>query len=73
MGHQSKDCRMPKDFRKKHAHAHITEVDELSNDVADIDLCAVISECNMVGNSKEWCVDTGATRHICANKNMFTS
>ena len=27
----------------------------------------------MVGNSKEWWVNTGATRHICANKNMFTS
>ncbi|KAA0036703.1 pol polyprotein [Cucumis melo var. makuwa] len=39
----------------------------------DIDLCAVISECNMVNNSKEWWVDTGATHHIYANKNMFTS
>ncbi|KAL4038513.1 hypothetical protein IC575_002134 [Cucumis melo] len=27
----------------------------------------------MVGNSKEWWVDTRATCHICANKNMFTS
>ncbi|KAA0059591.1 pol polyprotein [Cucumis melo var. makuwa] len=27
----------------------------------------------MVDNSKEWWVDTGATCHICANKNMFTS
>ena len=26
-----------------------------------------------MGNSKEWWVDTGATRHICANKDMFTS
>ncbi|KAE8645657.1 hypothetical protein Csa_020469 [Cucumis sativus] len=43
------------------------------DDVANIDLCAVISECNMVDNSKEWWVDTGATRHICANKDMFTS
>ncbi|KAA0053263.1 Zinc finger, CCHC-type [Cucumis melo var. makuwa] len=73
MGHQSKDCRKQKNFQKKHVQAHITEVDEVSDGVADIDLCAVISECNMVGNSKEWSVDTGATRHICANKNMFTS
>ncbi|KAE8648116.1 hypothetical protein Csa_004729 [Cucumis sativus] len=27
----------------------------------------------MVSNSKEWWVDTGATHHICANKDMFTS
>ncbi|KAL0550096.1 hypothetical protein IC582_014594 [Cucumis melo] len=73
MEHESKDCRKPKNFQKKHAQAHITEVDEVSDDVVDIDLCAVISECNMVGNSKEWWVDTDATRHICTNKNMFTS
>ena len=73
MGHQSKDCRKPKNFKKKHAQAHITEVDEVSDGVANIDLCAVILECNMVDNSKEWWVDTGATRHICANKDMFTS
>ncbi|KAL0545234.1 hypothetical protein IC582_020384 [Cucumis melo] len=72
MGHQSKDCRKSKNFKKKHAQAHIAEVDEVSDGVADIDLCAVISECNMVGNSKKWWVDTGATHHICANKNMFT-
>ena len=38
-----------------------------------MDLCAVVSECNLVGNNKEWFVDTGATRHICANKWMFTN
>ncbi|TYK01391.1 pol polyprotein [Cucumis melo var. makuwa] len=73
MGHQSKDCRKPKNFQKKHAQAHITEVDEVSDGVADIDICAVVLECNMMGNSKEWWVDTGATCHICANKNLFTS
>ncbi|KAA0060612.1 pol polyprotein [Cucumis melo var. makuwa] len=73
MGHQSKDCRKPKNFQKKHAQAHITEVDEVSDGVADIDLYAVILKCNMVGNFKEWWVDTSATRHICANKNMFVS
>ena len=70
---QSKDCRKPNNFNKKHAQAHITKVDEVSDGVAYIDLCAVILECNKVGNSKEWWVDTEATRHICANKNMFTS
>ena len=27
----------------------------------------------MVTNSKNWVVDSGATRHICANKDGFTS
>lgn len=39
----------------------------------DLNLSAVVSEINLVGNTKEWWVDTGATSHICANKWMFTS
>ena len=27
----------------------------------------------MVTNSKNWVVDSGATRHICANKDALTS
>ena len=27
----------------------------------------------MVGNTKEWWVDTGATRHICSDKKLFSS
>ncbi|KAE8652885.1 hypothetical protein Csa_017665, partial [Cucumis sativus] len=73
MGDQFKDCRKPKNFQHKNAHASITVIDEVLDGVADLNLCAVILECNLVGNSKEWCVDTGATPHICANKNMFSS
>lgn len=51
----------------------MTEADKISNGVYDINLSAVISEANLVGNSKEWQVDTGVTRHICADKKMFTS
>ena len=51
----------------------MTEVDKLSNGVDDINLSAVVSEANLVGNPKEWWVDSGATRHICADKKMFTS
>ncbi|CAL5377380.1 unnamed protein product [Camellia sinensis] len=32
-----------------------------------------VSEANLVGNPKEWWVVTEATRHICANKKMFTT
>ncbi|XP_019242644.1 PREDICTED: uncharacterized protein LOC109222783, partial [Nicotiana attenuata] len=30
-------------------------------------------ECNLVGNPREWWIDLGATRHVCANKELFTS
>ena len=48
-------------------------VEKISNGVADINLTAMISEGNMAGNPKEWWIDTGATRHICANRSMFSS
>ena len=51
----------------------MTEVDNIFNGVDDINLSAVVSEANLVRNPKELWVDTGATRHICADKKMFTS
>ena len=36
-------------------------------------IVAVISQVNVVTNVNKWVVDSGATRHICANKSMFTS
>ncbi|PHT49278.1 hypothetical protein CQW23_13486 [Capsicum baccatum] len=36
-------------------------------------LCAMFSECNLVGNPREWWMDSGATRHVCANKELFSS
>ncbi|KAL3328276.1 hypothetical protein AABB24_035749, partial [Solanum stoloniferum] len=37
------------------------------------DLCAMISECNLVENPKEWFLDSGATRHICSAKEAFAT
>ena len=34
---------------------------------------AVISECNLVQNPNQWWVDTGATRHVCSEKSMFST
>uniref|UniRef100_A0A2N9G5F0 CCHC-type domain-containing protein n=1 Tax=Fagus sylvatica TaxID=28930 RepID=A0A2N9G5F0_FAGSY len=72
-GHRAKDCRKRNDQgNKKTFQANISEVGTLSKDVSDINLSAIVSEVNLVGDTKEWWVDTGATRHICSDKNMFS-
>ncbi|CAL5428626.1 unnamed protein product [Camellia sinensis] len=58
---------------RKVAKAKMIEMDKMSNGVDVINLSAVVSKANFVGNPKEWWVDTGATRHINADKKMFTS
>ncbi|CAN6720600.1 unnamed protein product [Malus baccata var. baccata] len=35
------------------------------------ELAAVVFEVNMVSNVSEWLLDTGATKHICTDKNLF--
>ncbi|XXG54030.1 hypothetical protein AAC387_Pa03g2009 [Persea americana] len=75
-GHRAKDCRKRKDqgnTSKKLVQANMTELDTLSADVSDINLSAVVSEVNLVGNTREWWVDTEATRHVCSNKEMFST
>ncbi|BFG40515.1 hypothetical protein CerSpe_267890 [Prunus speciosa] len=51
----------------------MTEEEKLSNEIFDNNLSALISEVNLVSNTKEWWVDTGATRHICSDRRMFTT
>ena len=51
----------------------MTEEDKISNDLSNINLSAVVFEINLVGNTKEWLVDTGATRHICVDRKMFVT
>nr|XP_016458323.1 PREDICTED: uncharacterized protein LOC107782004 [Nicotiana tabacum] len=65
-GHKAVDCRAPKNDKKKKNQVNMVE-DEME------DLCAMLSECNLVGNLKEWWIDSGATRHVCANKELFSS
>ena len=46
------------------------EVDVVSN----MNLSTVVSEVNFISsNTKEWWVDTRATRHVCSDKKMFSS
>ncbi|KAF3684209.1 putative phosphoserine aminotransferase, chloroplastic-like [Capsicum annuum] len=37
------------------------------------DFCAIFTECNLVGNPREWWIDLGTTLHVCANKELFLS
>ncbi|PHU00513.1 hypothetical protein BC332_30300 [Capsicum chinense] len=43
-----------------------------SNKECDV-LCAMFSECNLVGNPREWWIDSGSTCHVCTNKELFSS
>lgn len=33
----------------------------------------MVTELNLVGDEVEWWLDTGVTRHICNDRNMFKS
>ena len=63
------ECRAPKNKNKNKGQANIVETDDMDIE----DLCAFLSECNLVGNSKEWWIDFATTRHVCAIKEMFSS
>ncbi|PHU14139.1 hypothetical protein BC332_15344 [Capsicum chinense] len=66
IGHKSTDYRAPKKG-KKNDQANMIE----SNKECD-DLCAMFSECNLVGNPRKRWMDSGATRHVYANKELFS-
>ena len=58
-------CRVMRNDNPPKPRANLVEGDDI--------IVAVISQVNVVTNVNKWLVDSGATRHICANKRMFTS
>ena len=70
MGHKAAECRLPRKNKNKEANV----MEKITQEVDDMNLSAVVSEVNLIGsNPKEWWIDTGATRHVCSDRNMFTS
>ncbi|XP_009608717.1 uncharacterized protein [Nicotiana tomentosiformis] len=67
VGHTAANCRALKKDKKKSQANMIEKNEEID------DLCAMVSECNLVRNPIEWWIDSGVTRHVYANKELFTS
>ncbi|XP_060170498.1 uncharacterized protein LOC132601435 [Lycium barbarum] len=57
----------PKKNKKKDQENVVGKNDEID------DLCAMLTECNLVGNPKVWWIDSGATRHVCTIKEAFAT
>ncbi|KAK4383188.1 hypothetical protein Sango_2800800 [Sesamum angolense] len=64
----AKDRRLPKKNQ-----VHISEVRFIPIDLGELNLSIVVFEANLVDNPREWWIDTGATRHICSDKDIFST
>lgn len=64
-GHRAKDCRHRKDG---------PTVGDVNNaNLAENHFVAVVSETNIMTNSNEWLIDTGATKHVCSDVSKFVT
>ncbi|PHU08618.1 hypothetical protein BC332_20478 [Capsicum chinense] len=62
---EHENCSAPKK-RKNKDQANLADSKKETDD-----LCAMLSECNLVGNPREWWMDSGAIHHVYANKELF--
>ncbi|KAM1149789.1 hypothetical protein ACFX2B_030032 [Malus domestica] len=67
-GHKAQDFY----HRKDGNHANGNNNNHANMAITNEELAAVVSEVNMVSNLSEWLLDTGATKHICTDRNLFT-
>ncbi|XP_075096240.1 uncharacterized protein LOC142174358 [Nicotiana tabacum] len=68
IGHKAFQCNQrqgqsSKNGGKAPAQANLTECGDV--------IVAVVVEANMVANKTDWILDTGASRHLCTNKELF--
>ena len=70
-GHRSSGCHAPRKVKNKGKGKSQANIVEKMEDADD--LCAMISECNLVGNPKVWLLDSSATRRICSAKEAFAT
>ncbi|KAK4372232.1 hypothetical protein RND71_007616 [Anisodus tanguticus] len=66
-GHMIKDCRKLKTEQQVKAKAK-----GKAHDIIE-EFSAVVLEANLVENPMQWWMDTGATRHICSNRDAFST
>ncbi|KAM3250568.1 putative protein isoform X1 [Capsicum chacoense] len=65
ISHKSTDCRASKKGKKKDQENMAESKKEVDN------LCAMLFECNWVGNPHKWWMNSGATHNVCTNKELF--
>lgn len=49
-------------------------INNINKQVDDMSLVVMVSEVNMIdSNLKEWWFNIGATRHVCTNRDLFST
>ncbi|XP_070682532.1 uncharacterized protein [Malus domestica] len=69
-GHRAQECRHRMDQGPGN-QGNNNRANLIENNVDA--LAAMISEINLVSDHADWWIDTGATRHVCGDRNMFSS
>ena len=72
-GHLASQCPKPKQKKKNNQPKTTANVVEEETEGWEDNLTAVVNRVLHVDNPREWFVDTGATVHVCSNRNVFTS